>query len=571
MKKCWKQVLLLVMVTVAAICIGRTDAKAATIVEEGSCGENATYTLDSDGLLTISGSEEIKDEAFYERKDIKKVVIQKNITEIGERAFCGCSSLTSATIPESITKMGRGAFSHCSLTRVAIPASVTSIGNAAFEHCRSLESITIPASVTSIGEYVFRGCSSLTSIIIPDSVTSIGKCAFYECDKLTTIRLPSSVTNIGSSALGYIRVIKYDAILDAYTTVSNYKVKNFTIYGTKGSAAETYAKENGFTFKEGSDTTASATTKLTKKNTTIKLSKKSYVYDGKAKRPDVKVLNVNGKTLKKSNYTVRYTNNIKVGKATAVIKFKGKYSGTIKVNYTIRPKTTSIRKVRKKSGGVVVTWKRQPKQADGYQLQYATDKTFTKAAKSVAISKSGKVSKTLSGLDKNKNYYFRIRTYKTVNGKNYYSSWSKEYSWNGKPFAKSYKAVIQQQPKDKDTKYTLYDIDKDGTPELLISKGDDTTVYTYDGKTAKKCGDVWSNYNKIYEYDGNGLMSYDGGRGWLHLEYIYLYHLKNGSIEYDSTIMSTEECSYEELRNKLKSYTEITNFYEIDDTSLLDE
>ena len=96
-------------------------------------------------------------------------------------------------------------------------------------------------------------------------------------------------------------------------------------------------------------------------------------------------------------------------------------------------------------------------------------------------------------------------------------------------------------------------------------------MYTYDGKTAKKCGDVWSNYNKIYEYDGNGLMSYDGGRGWLHLEYIYLYHLKNGSIEYDSTIMSTEECSYEELRNKLKSYTEITNFYEIDDTSLLDE
>ena len=692
MKKCWKQVLLFVMVAVAAISIGRTETKAATIVEKGSCGDSATYTLDSKGTLTISGSGEIGRLAFADREDIKKVVIQKNITGIGEaafgnssltsitipdgvtsieddafefcisltsitipdsvtsigngvfcdcgalkkikvatgnpvydsrnncnaiietatnsllygcqstiipnsvasigRAFVGCRSLTSIAIPNSVTSIEKGTFSECySLKSVVIPNSVTSIGNSAFRYCKRLTSITIPNSVTSIGASAFEGCSSLkkiiipkkvtciehstfygcsslTSIIIPDSMTSIGGGALEGCSSLTSIILPASVTNIGSFALGYGK--GYDAILDAVIQDPE-KIKNFTIYGTKGSAAETYAKENGFTFKEGSDATASATTKLTKKNTTIKLSKKSYVYDGKAKRPDVKVLNVNGKTLKKSNYTVRYTNNVKVGKATAVIKFKGKYSGTIKVNYTIRPKTTSIRKVRKKSGGVVVTWKRQPKQADGYQLQYATDKTFTKAAKSVAISKSGKVSKTLSGLDKNKNYYFRIRTYKTVNGKNYYSSWSKEYSWNGKPFAKSYKAVIQQQPKDKDTKYTLYDIDKDGTPELLISKDDDTTVYTYDGKTAKKCGDVWSNYNKIYEYDGNGLMSYDGGRGWLHLEYIYLYHLKNGSIDYDSTIMSTEECSYEELRNKLKSYTEITNFYEIDDTSLLDE
>ena len=83
MKKCWKQVLLFVMVAVAAICIGRTDAKAATIVEKGSCGDSATYTLDSDGLLTISGSGEIKEFAFDERKDIKKVVIQKKVGRIG--------------------------------------------------------------------------------------------------------------------------------------------------------------------------------------------------------------------------------------------------------------------------------------------------------------------------------------------------------------------------------------------------------------------------------------------------------------------------------------------------------
>ena len=508
MKKCWKQVVMFVLVAVAALWIGRTDAKAATIVETGSCGDSATFTLDSDGVLTISGSGEIKDWAFYNRNDIKKVVIQENITGIGERTFFACTSLTSITIPDSVISIGEHAFDTCNdlesitipdgvtsigenafimcynlesitipnsvtsigeyafwdcyrLTSITIPDSVTSIGEEAFMHCSSLTSITIPDSVTSIERGVFCDCSSLTSITIPNSVTSIGTGAFQYCSSLTSITIPDSVTSIGVMAFmhcssltsitipdGVISIGRY-AFVDcsslnsiiipnsvtsiedyavgygdelAENQISHYAVKkdDFVIYGTKGSAAETYAKENGFTFK-----TIAGKTKLTSKNTKVKLSKTAFNFDGKAKKPTVKVLDTKGRTLKKSNYTVTYSNNVKVGKATATITFKGKYSGTIKKTFTIKPAKTTITGTSRKSDSVTLTWKKQKKEVSGYQIQYATDRKFTKNAKTVTSKGIKKSSKKISGLSKKTTYYFRVRTYKTVNGKKYYSGWSK--------------------------------------------------------------------------------------------------------------------------------------------------
>ena len=169
--------------------------------------DNLTWKLYEDGTLNISGTGAMKDydsddsPATQKKDSVKKVVIEDDVTSIGDYAFWNCSNLTSITIPDSVTIIGNSAFNACSsLTSLTIPNSVTSIGEGAFYACSSLTSITIPNSVTSIGEGAFYACSSLTSITIPDSVTRIGDYAFKNCSNLTSITIPDSVTSIGNSA-----------------------------------------------------------------------------------------------------------------------------------------------------------------------------------------------------------------------------------------------------------------------------------------------------------------------------------------------------------------------------------
>ena len=149
------------------------------------------------------------------------------MTNIGDAAFKGCTSLTSVTIPELVTEIGSYAFSGCTgLTSITIPESVTNIGDAAFKGCTSLTSVTIPELVTSIGQDAFSGCTSLTSVTIPRSnasieastpsdsknliqgklssgVASIGDHAFYNCINLTTIDLPAGLATIGNEAFKF--------------------------------------------------------------------------------------------------------------------------------------------------------------------------------------------------------------------------------------------------------------------------------------------------------------------------------------------------------------------------------
>ncbi len=157
---------------------------------------------------------------------------------------------------------------------------------------------------------------------------------------------------------------------------------------------------------------------------TITLSATKYTYDGKAKKPTVTVKDSNGKTISSSNYTVTYSANTNVGKATAKVTFKGNYSGTVSKTFTINPKATSLKSVSALKKGLKATWTKQATQTTGYEVQIATDSKFTKGAKTYAVTKNTTVSKSITGLTAKKKYYVRIRTYKTVNKVKYYSAWS---------------------------------------------------------------------------------------------------------------------------------------------------
>ena len=219
-------------------------ALAADIVASGTCGaegdgSNLTWTLDSEGVLTISGSGDMHDYVYsspwHENgNQIRSVLMENGVTGIGNFAFFECISLTSMTIPDSVTCIGNCAFKDCSsLASVTIPDGVASIGVYAFCGCTSLKSVTIPDSVTSIGDYAFGFCTSLTGIwvdggsshyfsdasgvlfnkdktvlaqcpgafsgsyVIPDGVTSINDAAFVNCTSLTSVTIPDGVTNIG--------------------------------------------------------------------------------------------------------------------------------------------------------------------------------------------------------------------------------------------------------------------------------------------------------------------------------------------------------------------------------------
>ena len=196
---------------------------------------NLTWTLDADGTLNISGTGAMKDynavgnlsPATQKKDSVKKVVIEKGVTSIGNDAFHNCNSLTSITIPDSVTSIGSFAFDSCSsLTNITIPDSVIGIGSSAFCDCSSLTSIVIPNSVTSIGSYAFDDCKNLTSITIPDSVTSIGNKAFSGCRSLTSITIPDSVTSIGSSAFSECRSLTSITIPDNVTSIGYFAFFN---------------------------------------------------------------------------------------------------------------------------------------------------------------------------------------------------------------------------------------------------------------------------------------------------------------------------------------------------------
>ena len=220
----------------------------SALVASGKCGDSASWKLDADGVLTITGAGPMADYGAYgpwyiaHLTDIKKVVVQEGVTTIGDHAFANLSYVTSVTIPSSITSIGAHAFEKCRLggavtlpegltaigdfafsgsgmASLTLPESLRTIGNSAFLFC-SLRELTIPDGVTSIGTGAFYN-ASLTSVKLPASGVTLGDSLFQECENLTDVTLPADLTVIGPSMFENCGSLKNVTIPSGVTHIGN--------------------------------------------------------------------------------------------------------------------------------------------------------------------------------------------------------------------------------------------------------------------------------------------------------------------------------------------------------------
>ncbi len=187
-------------------------------IDSGVCGENATWELNTDGVLTVSGTGAMTDYTYHKygetaapwtsyRDQITKIVIGKDITAIGDYAFYNCTKLTAVEFEagSKLNAIGEGAFGYTALVNVTLPAALKTIETKAFYFSSKLETVAFEegAKLSAIGNYAFRDCVALKSLYIPDSTTSIGVAILHNC--------PNTVLNVaeGTYAQSYAKANGY--------------------------------------------------------------------------------------------------------------------------------------------------------------------------------------------------------------------------------------------------------------------------------------------------------------------------------------------------------------------------
>ena len=220
-KKRILSILLAALMLLSALPLGMVDTAYAAetsgvaaqsyYVAGGQCGDDLTWTLDSSGTLTISGTGPMYGYSLHKNPwcdsalrnsgistRVKNVEISSGVTTLGAYALSACDSMVSVSLPETLLAVGESCFfSSTALHNISIPNSVRSIGDCAFSSCNGLTRVTLGSGLKGIGGQAFKECSSLSSIVIPEGVTAIEFSTFEDCSNLMEITIPHTVTSIG--------------------------------------------------------------------------------------------------------------------------------------------------------------------------------------------------------------------------------------------------------------------------------------------------------------------------------------------------------------------------------------
>ena len=326
---------------------------------------NSAFRGSSIISVTIpSNVKTIGDSAFRECKNLSAVTFSEGLETISQNAFWSCESLTTIELPASIGEVGAAAFIQCQKLTIATfaPGSKqVKMGDNMFAGCYYLMKVTLPKSIDRISEGMFQNCLTLAGVEIPQGAESIEPLAFASCTSFTTVVIPDSVTAIGTAAFSSCRLsdiyftgteAQWNSIsksADNMVAMSKAKMHyNYTPPTSPDPGGDNPGGDNPGGDNPGGDNPGGDTpggdnpgnednpgnvADISK--ATVTLTQTSYIYDGKPKTPSV-IVKLDGKTLVlNTDYTISYSNNIKVGTATVTITGKGNYTGSKTASFTI--------------------------------------------------------------------------------------------------------------------------------------------------------------------------------------------------------------------------------------------
>lgn len=438
---------------------GLSEQKCARIREYTGTEVNLTVPDEIGGYPVYEvclNSFRMEDQNRY--KSIQSVTFPKTMVNLNAMACMSFSNLTSVTLPEGVQCIGIAAFNGCSkLSSITLPASVTNIvdeisDNAKLQYCVQNGSYADQYLTNAGKTNIIRTGSKVTAT----DLTIEGKkeynktVAFENASDSRMICIQASFAP-GNASYRRVKWTVSDSDIIEFNEaggLNNYGDKAYFRVKKGGQAVITAAsEEGGYTAK----CVIEAAVDIACHD--IALSQDTYEYDGKEKRPGVTVEGL----IEGADYFVTYSNNIEAGTATVTINGIGLNTGSVSKDFVITPKkaedtpptqpedtpkpTVTPKPSAPNSGAKVeakkptgfkvkniskkkakLTWK-PVKGAKGYEI-YRSTKKNGKYKKIKTITKKSTVKYTNSKLKKKKQYYYKIRSYKVVGGKKYYSAFT---------------------------------------------------------------------------------------------------------------------------------------------------
>lgn len=183
----------------------KTVVLCDSVAAIGNAAFKACKKLELVSFGKDSALSEIGDEAFYGCTSLGSFTAPDNLLEIGKAAFFGANSLEAFNLSENskLAVIGENAFNSCiALKAFTVPSSVTVLSDSAFAYAVKLESVTLSDNLVTVGASAFEGCASLATVTVsPDSkLTTLGSNAFKDCISLVSFDVVNSVLFINSSA-----------------------------------------------------------------------------------------------------------------------------------------------------------------------------------------------------------------------------------------------------------------------------------------------------------------------------------------------------------------------------------